>query len=282
MEIVRAAKAGHRYAEIAKRLGVSRSLVGNVARAHGIRSPYAHRPPVNRWNARKWTAEERRFLRDNLMRMHYAEIADALGATKDEVVEEVKRLGLGKGGKQKSGEARFWEKVERRGRDECWEWRGSVRPDGYGSLGELGYAHRYSYQLHHGAFDETLHVCHTCDNRSCVNPRHLFLGTHQDNMRDMEQKGRRARLPGSSNGFAKLTESEVLAIRHRVAAGETRKALGAEYGVSADNIGIIARGLTWQHVGGPRAHNHAPSEITEALGFDLRAEAVRIAEEVKP
>lgn len=77
--------------------------------------------------------------------------------------------------------------------DGCWYWTGSPNGSGYGSL-EINYkserAHRLSFKLFKGHIPEGLHVCHTCDNRICVNPDHLWLGTRQDNMDDMRRKGR--------------------------------------------------------------------------------------------
>ena len=89
---------------------------------------------------------------------------------------------------------RFWAKVDKSG--DCWEWRGGMhRIHGYGSVwvaerGGMVHAHRVAWQLTNGEIPKGLHVLHRCDNRIYVRPDHLFLGTHQDNMRDMRLKGR--------------------------------------------------------------------------------------------
>ena len=89
---------------------------------------------------------------------------------------------------------RFWSKVEIRDEDQCWEWQYGKQGKGYGSVGigagKTALAHRVAYQLVNGEFPNELCTLHKCDNRNCVNPSHLFLGTIQDNNRDMVLKGR--------------------------------------------------------------------------------------------
>ena len=92
-----------------------------------------------------------------------------------------------------SPEARFWKLVDRRGGDLCWEWKGYLNAQGYGHIKAGGvryFAHRFSYRLAYGDFDQSLFVCHHCDNPKCVRPDHLFVGTRSDNMKDCTEKRR--------------------------------------------------------------------------------------------
>lgn len=146
-------------------------------------------------------------------------------------------------------EGMFWARVNKRGADECWEWKGSLHRNGYGRLGlrhlegrEFWMAHRLSWVLHHGSIPEDLCVCHSCDWPPCVNPRHLFLGTRADNVRDAKRKGRMAR----GEQLSKLSISEILEIRKRYASGNfTYDELGMEFGTSRSNIHHIVVGDSW-------------------------------------
>lgn len=115
-------------------------------------------------------------------------------------------------------ERKFWESVLVKELDECWEWRGSKDQDGYGKLHitkagqELNLrSHRISYEIHFGSIPEDMLVCHKCDNPPCCNPKHLFLGTNQDNITDKIKKNRGTH--GENHPSSKLTWRDVLKIR---------------------------------------------------------------------
>ena len=152
------------------------------------------------------------------------------------------------GAKNGTLEERFWLKVDRKGADDCWPWLGYLH-HGYGriSSGRFGEpvltASRVSWGLHNGAIPPGLHVLHTCDNRACVNPAHLWLGTNDDNIADMLRKRRNAR--GERMGSAKLRPEQVIAIRQ--SSGASRK-IAAQYGVSSRCILQIRRGVSWRHL----------------------------------
>ena len=118
--------------------------------------------------------------------------------------------------------------------DGCWDWNGAPRRDGYGEIrvdNKLHLAHRLSYQLHKGDIPEGLYVCHTCDNRSCINPDHLFLGTQLDNMRDAQRKGVRLGMP------PRLIPHDIYplliaALKERRKTGKKLKDIAKDFGIS--------------------------------------------------
>lgn len=130
----------------------------------------------------------------------------------------------------------------------CLVWAGSLFADGYGSIsvdGQSARTHRISYELSRGPIPEGVFVCHRCDNRRCIEPSHLFLGTSQDNVSDMVTKGRNVAPKGTRHGRAKLTEEKVVAIRLD---GRPVRVIAAESGVCERVIYDIRSRKTWRHV----------------------------------
>lgn len=145
---------------------------------------------------------------------------------------------------------RFWDKVDVRGGNDCWEWQASCFRGGHGQFGlgqrKVG-AHRFAYTQVFGGIPAGMHICHTCDNRKCLNPNHLFAGSNADNMADRNKKGRAAR--GPQNGRAKLTEADVISIRDGYATGlASHRSLAREYGVGHRTIGSVVNKKHWTHI----------------------------------
>lgn len=142
----------------------------------------------------------------------------------------------------------FWCHVDRRGDDECWPWTGNLKAGGYGRLywdgSRLG-AHVWSFILEYGEVPDGCEVCHSCDNPPCVNPRHLWAGTHGDNIRDCVAKTRDNKAHGESHGLAILTEDDVRQIRTME---RPYAELGRLYGTTPENISSICRRKTWAHI----------------------------------
>lgn len=131
----------------------------------------------------------------------------------------------------------------------CWQWTGPDNGTGYARIGVGGgyaMAHRLVFMANHGPIPPGMVVRHTCDNRRCVNPDHLVLGTQDDNVRDMVERGRCPR--GADHWAAKLTPDTVLEIRARVAAGERQRDVAAAFGVAYITVQRIAQRRTWRHL----------------------------------
>lgn len=174
----------------------------------------------------------------------------------------------------KTLEERFWTRVNKSGPIQehaihlgnCWEWTGSFHKNGYGQFLRLenSKAHRFSWRIHKGKIPDGLHVCHKCDNRKCVRPDHLFIGTISDNAKDCAKKGRNGmqtnpqksklcgnsfqRARGESNGLSKLTEAQVIEILKTERSVIQNRDFADRFGVSVETIRNVYLRKTWRHL----------------------------------
>jgi hypothetical protein len=141
----------------------------------------------------------------------------------------------------------FWAKVSKT--DSCWNWTASKFWCGYGRFAadRVGwYAHRLSWTIHYGKIPTGMLVLHHCDNRSCVRPDHLFLGTHKTNRDDCISKGRANPLRGEHHPNARLSRDDVAEIRRlcKIALFSHRE-IGEQFGIKQAQVSRINVGLSW-------------------------------------
>lgn len=127
----------------------------------------------------------------------------------------------------------------------CWEWAGAINSGGYTNIkGRQG--HRVSWRIHRGEIPDGKMVLHTCDNKRCTNPKHLFLGTNADNMADMKDKGRGRSCPGEASPNAKISQQDARDIRAEYNSSRiSQQKLADRYGVSQRMISFVVRGETY-------------------------------------
>jgi hypothetical protein len=152
---------------------------------------------------------------------------------------------------------RFWSKVRIGDINECWLWEAAMNPQGYGQFGlerdrakginKRVAAHRFAWELTYGPIPEGLSVLHRCDTPLCVNPKHLFLGTQADNMRDMAAKGRHRGMSGLQHRYDRrgITITREIANQIRLAAG-AQKEIASEFGVDPSTVSRIKGGKAWR------------------------------------
>lgn len=129
-------------------------------------------------------------------------------------------------------------------KDGCWDWNATKNKQGYGSMlhrHKLMKSHRASYLIHKGEIPKGIFVLHSCDNSSCSNPEHLFLGTNTDNMRDMTKKGR-------NKPRATLTPDQVIEIRNLIGLGVSNTRIAKQFGVSDVAIHYIKSNKSWKNI----------------------------------
>lgn len=156
---------------------------------------------------------------------------------------------------KKSALDRFVEKIDKTGT--CWIWKGAKTPRGYGKFSlptgtanvRYVYAHRHSYELANGPIPDGMIVCHTCDNPWCVNPDHLFVGSHQDNTDDCIRKGRlrNGTSIGEKHGRSTISQHQASDIKRLYADVRSPLEISKRTGISRGVINAVVYGKTWRH-----------------------------------
>jgi hypothetical protein len=146
---------------------------------------------------------------------------------------------------------RFWSKVNKNASNGCWEWLGAITTAGYGQFKVYDYgngkqlvksAHHVAWYIQKGEWPS--YLCHTCDNRKCVNPNHLFQGSPKVNSLDMVKKNRAGR------ASSRLTKEDVIKIRNDYQNGKTSSEIASKYRLAKTTVCKILNGQTWKNAGG--------------------------------
>ncbi len=134
--------------------------------------------------------------------------------------------------------------------NECWNWEGVKNSKGYGLTRKYKLAHRVMYQISAPDYDRSLCVLHKCDNPSCIRPSHLYQGTHKDNARDRQVRGRNrgAFQPCHLHRKARFTQEQVAEIRKQLASGKSAYRIAKQIGCKESTIRHIQLGKTWRHL----------------------------------
>lgn len=142
----------------------------------------------------------------------------------------------------------FWQQVNIAGPDECWLWQGKTSSKGYGLVevnGKLTNAHRHAFELVNGPLPPDILVCHSCDTPLCCNTNHHWLGSHKENARDRDSKGRRKPLTGTRHGRSKFSDVDIADIRMALSQGESLRRIANRYGTNKAVISRIKRNKTY-------------------------------------
>jgi hypothetical protein len=223
-------------------------------------------------NGRPWTPDEEARLAA-LAALGVEHIAAALGRGRTAINSRASKLGISLGrlhaSRRLTDTDQFRKRVEFDTNGGCWLWRHHLSRNGYGQTvvqGSTSLAHRVSWEVHRGPIPDGAHVCHRCDVRACVNPDHLFLGTHADNMADMARKGRRISLPGERAPNAKLTDAQAAEVIRLLDSGMRPAAVAREMGLPFRAVIRIRQGAAWGHLG----IQPKPVRKLQSRGFERR------------
>jgi len=252
LEIKKLSDQGYAGTTIAKIYGVDSSAITAILRGKTwkhIPREYKQKKPII-----KFSEEQLLEIIGATKNKTYKQVAEQFGITIPYIVDLLHKSDIYKfnlGTNYECTLKRFWENVVKKEGDQCWEWLGKKSgPDGRSRFSTSLYpaeaAARIMYRLVKGNIPEGLFVCHHCDNPGCMNPDHLFLGTHQDNTDDMVSKNRQAM--GVRNKRTKYTEKEIKKVIALLQTNKTYKKISLLSNVSIGTVSSLASGITWKSI----------------------------------